>query len=145
MDDLFRDEGESGKPGVRRKPSRPLIEPRDSERGAGAVAGSNPAVPATLKWDPHPAAGDAIRQLLAVHAGLIEAGNAYAFFELAYTRQTAWMAWLCDRPAEGVPGESGFGGNRKILGSGQGSTPDEACANALAAYRAANPQPEGGK
>jgi hypothetical protein len=80
-------------------------------------------------------ARDAIRDLIAEHARLLET-NHYAYFELGYTRQTEWMAWLCDRPATGTPGEPGYGANRKVLAQGQGFTPEEACADALTAMQA---------
>lgn len=67
---------------------------------------------------------DPIRQLIEAHTTLLEEGNHYAYFELAYTRQTAWMAWLCSKPREDDP-------DRKVLAKGQGTTPDEACEAAL--------------
>lgn len=70
-----------------------------------------------------PAAGDAIRDLIGKHAELREQ-NDYAYFELARTRQTGWMAWLCSHPVETHP-------DRKVLARGQGETPDEACREAL--------------
>ena len=66
---------------------------------------------------------DPIRDLLGRHAELLER-NPYCYFELAYTRSTGWMAWICSNARESDP-------NRKILTSGQGDTPDEACINAL--------------
>ncbi|MDF8363320.1 MULTISPECIES: hypothetical protein [Achromobacter] len=67
-----------------------------------------------------------IRALIAKHAELLE-GSDYAYFELARTRATGWMAWLCSHPAETHP-------DRKVLARGQGSTPDEACRLALADF-----------
>lgn len=67
---------------------------------------------------------DPIRELLNHHASFIGAGNHYCYFELAYTRQTEWMAWICSKPREDDP-------NRKVITSGQGSTPDEACQRAI--------------
>lgn len=67
---------------------------------------------------------DPIRELIQHHANFIGAGNPYCYFELAYTRQTGWMAFLCDKPKETDP-------NRKVIASGQGATPDEACRMAL--------------
>ncbi len=61
-----------------------------------------------------------IDALLAQHSLLLES-NSYCYFELAYTRTTGWMAFICDKPA----GE--------IITSGQGDTPNAACANALLA------------
>jgi hypothetical protein len=72
------------------------------------------------------AAGDPIRALMAKHAVLLE-GSDYAYFELARTRATGWMAWLCSHPAE-------THADRKVLAHGQGSTPDEACLQALADF-----------
>ncbi len=66
---------------------------------------------------------DAIRQLIERHADEIEQ-NAYAYFELAYTRQTEWMAWICSKPREDDP-------QRKVIARGQGATPDEACRAAM--------------
>lgn len=72
---------------------------------------------------PADAQGDPIRQLIELHAELLE-GSDYVYFELARTRQTDWVAWLCSHPAETHP-------DRKVLAKGQGSTPDEACRDAL--------------
>lgn len=69
-----------------------------------------------------------IQELIARHATLLET-NPYAYFELAYTRRTEWMAWLCSKPREDDP-------DRVVLASGQGSTPEEACADALASFGA---------
>lgn len=66
---------------------------------------------------------DYFDQLLKTHAGLLEQ-NPYAYFELAYTRQTEWMAWLCDKPATDDPA-------RKVIARGQGESPEEACRRAL--------------
>lgn len=74
---------------------------------------------------------DPIRVLIATHQNLLDAGNSYAYFELAYTRQTGWSAWLCDRPPEGTPGTPGFGSNRTVLAKGQGQTATLACEAAL--------------
>lgn len=68
---------------------------------------------------------DPIRELIAAHAELLE-DNDCCYFELARTRYTGWMAWLC---ANSIDHED----NRKIIAKGQGSTPDEACAAAIAA------------
>jgi hypothetical protein len=72
------------------------------------------------------AAEDPIRALIAKHAELLE-GSDYAYFELARTRATGWLAWLCSHPAETHP-------DRKVLACGQGNTPDEACRLALADF-----------
>lgn len=68
----------------------------------------------------------AIDGLLAMHALLLE-HNPYAYFELAYTRTTGWMAWICSKPAADDP-------NRKVLAQGQGDTAEEACDDALDAF-----------
>jgi len=70
---------------------------------------------------------DPIRALIAVHAEQLDQ-NDYAYFELAYTRQTAWMAWLCSNSRDDDP-------NRKVLAKGQGHTPEEACAAAIESQR----------
>lgn len=67
---------------------------------------------------------EALNQLLELHAELLEE-NPYCYFELAYTRQTMWMAWICSNAREQDP-------NRKIIAKGQGSTPEEACKDAIA-------------
>lgn len=69
---------------------------------------------------------DPIRELITKHAEMLESGPYahYCYFELAYTRHTGWMAWICSNQREQDP-------NRKILAKGQGSTPDEACRIAL--------------
>ena len=73
---------------------------------------------------------DAIRALIAQHGKELE-HNHYAYFELAYTRRTGWMVWITDKPAfrESVL----VNPDRKVLASGQGDTPEAACAAALAA------------
>lgn len=70
---------------------------------------------------------DPIRQLLARHAELRET-NDYAYFELAYTRATGWMAWLTDKP---LTGAHVINPDRIVLAQGQGNTPDEACSAAM--------------
>lgn len=74
-------------------------------------------------------ARDAVRALIATHAEMLE-DNAYAYFELAYTRQTGWMAWITDKPLYGA---AVVNPDRKVLANGQGDTPDEACADAARA------------
>lgn len=69
-----------------------------------------------------------LNKLLALHAELL-LDNDYCYFELARTRTTDWMAWICTDAYEEDP-------RRKILAKGQGSTPEEACANALSYYNA---------
>lgn len=90
--------------------------------------------------------GDPIRELLAVHQKLIDDGNDYAYFELARTRQTDWMAWITDKPARGEPGTAEYARSRRVIVRGQGDTPEEACRDALAALSAPplpESQPEG--
>lgn len=82
-------------------------------------------------------AEDSIARLVAFHADQLEA-NPYCYFELAYTRQTDWMAWITDRPAQGEPGTAAYAKSRKVIVRGQGSTAQEACADALAAIAAAS-------
>lgn len=69
-----------------------------------------------------------IEQLIEVHRGLL-VDNPYAYFELAYTRSTEWMAWLCDRPCNATTGRPEP--ERKIIAQGQGLTPEAACQAAL--------------
>lgn len=64
-----------------------------------------------------------IASLIAKHAEMLEA-NPYAYFELAYTRTTDWMAWLCSNAREDDP-------DRKVLARGQGTSPHQACSQAL--------------
>lgn len=66
---------------------------------------------------------DPIQKLISAHAKLVEE-NPYAYFELAYTRQTEWMAWICSEPRESNP-------NRVVIASGSGPTPELACNEAL--------------
>jgi hypothetical protein len=74
----------------------------------------------------------AFQELLSIHRSLIEGGNDYAYFELAYTHQTGWMGWLCSAPCETHP-------NRIILAKGQGSTPEAACQRAVDSYHVGAP------
>lgn len=69
-----------------------------------------------------------LNKLLELHASLLEK-NPYCYFELAYTRSTEWMAWLCSNSREADP-------DRKVLAQGQGSTPEEAAKDALKSYQA---------
>lgn len=73
---------------------------------------------------------DAIAQLIALHAQELDQ-NDYAYFELAYTRRTEWMAWICSNHRDDDP-------NRKVIARGQGGTPQEACAAAVAARKGAS-------
>lgn len=67
-----------------------------------------------------------LSQVIAIHTEMLQT-NPYCYFELAYTRYTEWMVFICSNQREQDP-------NRKVLLRGQGSTPDEACADALANY-----------
>lgn len=72
-----------------------------------------------------PKAADPIKRLIAMHNELL-GEYPYCYFELAYTRRTDWMAWLCTKPREDDP-------ERKVLACGQGLTAEEACAEAISA------------
>ena len=67
-----------------------------------------------------------LSKVLVIHEFLLDS-NPYCYFELAYTRTTEWMVFICTNAREQDP-------NRKVLLQGQGSTPEEACENALASY-----------
>ena len=67
-----------------------------------------------------------LRQFFDVHSALLDE-NPYCYCEIAYTRQTGWMAWLCSKPQTEDP-------QRKVLGVGQGQTPDEAALAAVDSY-----------
>jgi hypothetical protein len=64
-----------------------------------------------------------LSKVITTHAEMLES-NPYCYFELAYTRHTEWMVWICSNAKELDP-------NRKVLLKGQGVTPEEACADAL--------------
>lgn len=64
-----------------------------------------------------------LQELMNLHASLLEE-NPYCYFEVAYTRGTMWMAWICSNAREADP-------ERKIIAKGQGETPEEAAAYAL--------------
>lgn len=81
-------------------------------------------------------APDSIAALIARHAEELDR-NDYAYFELAYTRQTGWMAWITDKPLQGPV----LNPDRKVLARGQGATPAEACRDALSTVQGA----QGGK
>ena len=66
-----------------------------------------------------------LTDLVAIHSDLLKS-NPYAYFELAYTRRTGWMAWVTDKPLCAPVVST----DRKVLYMGQGSTHQEACANA---------------
>jgi hypothetical protein len=78
-----------------------------------------------------------VDSLVSFHAEQLE-GNPYCYFELAYTRQTGWMAWITDRPAQGEPGTAAYAKSRKVIVRGQGETAQEACADALSLIAAAS-------
>lgn len=82
---------------------------------------------------------NAIHSLISLHASQLNA-NPHCYFELAYTRTTEWMVFICDKPAARIIGTPNFGAGRKILFQGQGSTADEACRKALASMTAAGAQ-----
>ena len=82
-------------------------------------------------------ARDAIRELIAKHSEELE-HNAYAYFELAYTRRTGWMAWITDKPLNGGPV---INPDRTVLCKGQGDTPEEACSAAIAAAKVSGGTP----
>lgn len=67
-----------------------------------------------------------LQLLIGLHDTLLKE-NPYCYFELAYTRQTEWMLWICSNSRENDP-------NRVIIAKGQGGTPDEAALAALASY-----------
>jgi hypothetical protein len=85
------------------------------------LAQAAPAAPAVDALAP-------VQALLDVHAALLDA-NPYAYFELAYTRQTGWMAWITDKPFHGPV----INPDRQVLARGQGDTASEACAAAAQA------------
>ena len=68
-------------------------------------------------------APDPVRLFAQAHRRLLK-GNAYTYAEVAYTRATGWMAWLCTNAREADP-------NRQVLAKGQGATMREACRRAL--------------
>ncbi|MFY4709905.1 hypothetical protein [Burkholderia glumae] len=86
-------------------------------------------------------ASDPIAALIERHAEELDR-NDYAYFELAYTRQTGWMAWITDRPAQGEPGTPAYAKSRKVILRGSGGTAVEACQDAL---NAAAQGAQGGK
>lgn len=73
---------------------------------------------------------DPIQVLIGLHTLFLET-NPHAYFELAYTRHTGWMAWICDKPAKGTIGDPDFGKNRTVLATGLGDTAEEACDAAI--------------
>lgn len=71
---------------------------------------------------------DPIRALIAHHESLLDQSE-YTYFELAYTRQTGWMAFITDKPLAYTV----VNPDRKVLAQGQGDSADEACRAAMAA------------
>lgn len=69
-----------------------------------------------------------LRQVINLHQELLKE-NSYCYFELAYTRQTDWMIWICSNARE-------FDPKRKVLLCGQGATPNEAAQAGLSKYLA---------
>jgi len=68
-----------------------------------------------------------IRRLLSLHAGLLKK-NPYCYFELIYTRQTGWMAWLCSKlKADDT--------ERAVHAYGRGDTAEEAAQQAVEYHR----------
>lgn len=67
-----------------------------------------------------------LSKVMAIHTDMLQT-NHYCYFELAYTRYTDLMVWICSNAREQDP-------NRKVLLQGQGPTPEEACADALSRY-----------
>ena len=72
-----------------------------------------------------------LNQIIQLHANLREE-NPYCYFELAYTRSTEWMVWICSNSREDDP-------NRIILAKGQGQSPEEAAEMALLEYQNQEP------
>ena len=64
-----------------------------------------------------------LSKVMDIHADMLQT-NHYCYFELAYTGYTEWMVFICTNARDQDP-------NRKVLLQGQGSTPEEACKNAL--------------
>lgn len=67
-----------------------------------------------------------LQQVIQLHEALLEQ-NPYCYFELAYTRGTMWMVWLCSNSRENDP-------SRKMLAQGQGETPEKAAAAAIESF-----------
>lgn len=73
-----------------------------------------------------PAMTTKLQQLIDLHSSLLKQ-NSYCYFELGYTRQTMWMAFICTNARELDP-------NRKVLAKGQGETPEAAADAALESF-----------
>ncbi|MDR5761913.1 hypothetical protein [Caballeronia sp. LZ035] len=105
-----------------------------SDRKTQVIEGLRDQAMSMLDAPRSAARDDAIRKLIAAHADELER-NDYAYFELAYTRRTGWMAWICSNCRDDDP-------DRKVIARGQGDTPDEACADAIAGEAAPHPADE---
>lgn len=68
-----------------------------------------------------------LKKCMDIHEEFLR-NNSYCYFELAYTRQTEWMLWVCSKPKEQDP-------NREVLLCGQGETPEDAARDALNKYK----------
>ena len=64
-----------------------------------------------------------LKKILKVHSNFLRE-NPYCYFELAYTRPTQWMVWICSKSIDDDP-------NRVVHTKGQGHTPEEAAKEAL--------------
>ena len=64
-----------------------------------------------------------VEKLIAAHAEML-VDNPHCYFEIAYTRQTGFMAWICSAPKNDDP-------NRKVLAQGKGDTAEKAAGAAL--------------
>lgn len=67
-----------------------------------------------------------LNKVLKLHKEMLKE-NPYCYFELAYTKQTEFMVWICSNAKELDP-------NRKVLLRGQGCTPDKAAKDAIKKY-----------
>lgn len=67
-----------------------------------------------------------LQQLIDLHGALLDR-YPHCYFELAYTRTTLWMAWICTDRHESNP-------NRTVLARGQGESPEEAADAALESF-----------
>ncbi len=79
-----------------------------------------------MQTDSKPEMASNLTKVLAIHSEMLKT-NHYCYFELAYTRYTEWMVWICSNAREQDP-------NRKVLLNGQGDTPEQACKSALENY-----------
>jgi len=67
-----------------------------------------------------------IKRFMALYE-IIREDNPYTYMEIACTKQTDYMAWICSRPREVDP-------DRKVIATGQADTADKACKQALKDY-----------